>query len=77
MTKEKQFVVYILASKPNGTLDVGVTSNLEKRIDEHRTGGGDGFTARYMVHRLVWYELHDRAESAILRERRMKKWRRA
>jgi len=75
--EQKQFVVYMLASKPNGTLYIGVTSNLAKRIAEHRTGSEDGFTAKYKVDRLVWFEHHDTAESAIPRERRMKKWRRA
>jgi putative endonuclease len=74
---EKQFVVYILASRRNGTLYVGVTSDLAKRIWEHRQGFVDGFTKDYGVATLVWYEMHDSAESAITREKQLKKWNRA
>ena len=74
---EKNFAVYILASKPNGTLYIGVTSNLPKRIWEHREAVIDGFTKEYGVKTLVWYEMHDNAESAITREKRLKKWNRA
>ena len=69
--------VYILASKPNGTLYIGVTSNLAKRVWEHKNDFVEGFTKRYQVHRLVWYEVHDSMESAITREKAMKKWNRA
>jgi putative endonuclease len=74
---EKRFVVYILASRRNGTLYVGVTSDLAKRIWEHRQGFVDGFTKDYGVAMLVWYEMHDTAESAITREKQLKKWNRA
>jgi len=74
---EKQFVVYILASRRNGTLYVGVTSDLVKRIWEHRQGFVEGFTKNYGVAALVWYELHDNAQSAIAREKQLKKWNRA
>jgi putative endonuclease len=73
---DKQPAVYILASKRNGTLYVGVTSDLVKRIWEHKSGLMEGFTKRYGVHRLVWYELHESMESAILREKRLKEWKR-
>ena len=73
---DKQPAVYILASKRNGTLYVGVTSDLEKRIWEHRNNMVEGFTKRYGVHRLVWYELHESMESAIQREKRLKEWKR-
>jgi putative endonuclease len=73
---QKQFAVYILASARNGTLYIGVTSNLPKRVWEHREGVVDGFSKEYGVKTLVWYELHDSAESAITREKRMKKWNR-
>jgi len=73
---EKQFCVYILASDRNGTIYVGVTSNLPKRVWEHRQGFVKGFTSDYGVYRLVWYELHESAESAITREKRIKKWNR-
>ncbi len=72
----KQPAVYILASKRNGTLYIGVTSDLVKRIWEHRNNLVDGFTKRYNVHRLVWYELHESMESAIVREKRVKDWKR-
>jgi putative endonuclease len=70
----KQPCVYLLASRRNGTLYVGVTSDLIKRVYEHREGLLDGFTKRYGVHDLVWYEVHKRMESAILREEQLKKW---
>ncbi len=73
----KQPAVYILASKRNGTLYVGVTSDLVKRIWEHKNNMLAGFSKRYNVHQLVWYELHDNMESAILREKRLKDWKRA
>ncbi len=72
----KQPSVYILASKRNGTLYVGVTSNLVKRVWEHKNDMVEGFTKRYAVHRLVWYELHENMESAISREKRIKNWKR-
>jgi len=73
----KQPAVYILASKRNGTLYIGVTSNLEKRAWEHKNDLVEGFTKRYGVHRLVYYELHDDMALAISREKQMKKWNRA
>ena len=66
--------VYILASKPNGTLYIGVTSNLVQRVWEHKNDFTEGFTKRYQVHDLVWYEVHDFMESAIGREKALKKW---
>ena len=69
--------VYILASKPNGTLYIGITSNLVQRIWQHKSDFVEGFTKRYRVHRLVWYEVHESMESAILREKVIKKWNRA
>ena len=74
---DKQPAVYILASKRNGTLYTGVTSNLVKRVWEHKNDMVVGFTKRYSVHRLVWYELHESMESAILKEKRIKEWKRA
>jgi putative endonuclease len=68
--------VYILASKRNGTLYIGVTSNLPKRIWEHKQDLVEGFTKRYQVHQLVWYELLDSMEAAIQLEKRMKRWQR-
>ena len=72
----KQPAVYILASKRNGTLYIGVTSDLVKRIWEHKNKMVEGFTKRYNVHRLVWYELHESMESTITRENRLKNWKR-
>ena len=72
----KQPAVYILASKRNGTLYIGVTSDLVKRIWEHKNNMVEGFTKRYNVHRLVWYELHKSMETAITREKRLKNWKR-
>jgi putative endonuclease len=72
----KQPAVYIIASKRNGTLYIGVTSGLVKRIWEHRENMVEGFTKRYNVHILVWYELHESMESAITREKRLKNWKR-
>ena len=69
--------VYILASKRNGTLYVGVTSNLIQRVWQHRNDQVEGFTKRYKVHTLVWYEQHETMESAIAREKAIKEWQRA
>ena len=73
----KQAAVYILASKRNGTLYTGVTSNLIKRIWQHRNLVVEGFSSRYSVHRLVYFELHEEMSDAIAREKRLKKWERA
>ena len=73
---EKQFAVYIMASRRNGTLYVGVTSALVKRVWEHREGLADGFTKEYGLKTLVWYELHGNALAAITREKQIKKWNR-
>ncbi len=72
-----QPAVYILASKRNGTLYIGVTSDLLQRVWQHRTGMVEGFTKRYGVHSLVYYELHTDMRDAILREKQLKKWNRA
>jgi len=88
---EKRFFVYLLASRLlasrllasrllasrlRGTLYIGVTSDLLKRVWEHKQKAAPGFTARYGVDRLVWFEVHGTAESAIRREKQMKEWRR-
>jgi putative endonuclease len=73
----KQPAVYILASKRNGTLYTGVTSDLVQRIWQHKNNVVKGFTEKYGVHTLVYFELHDDMESAIVREKRLKKWNRA
>jgi len=69
--------VYILASKRNGTLYVGVTSDLLRRVWEHKSDAVAGFTKKYGVHTLVWYEVHEMMGSAILREKALKNWHRA
>ena len=74
--KVKQPAVYLMASQRNGTLYLGVTSNLPQRIHQHRMGTTGGFTSRYDVRLLVWFEIHETMEAAILREKRLKKWRR-
>ena len=71
------FCVYILASRRNGTLYIGMTDDLVRRVWMHREGVLPGFTKEYSVKTLVWYELHETRESAFARERAMKKWNRA
>ena len=73
----KQPCVYILASGWDGTLYVGVTSDLIKRVWEHKNDMIEGFTKTYRVHSLVWFEQHESMESAILREKAIKEWKRA
>ena len=72
----KQPCVYLLASQRNGTLYAGVTSDLIKRIWQHKNDLVEGFTKRYGVHRLVWFEAHESLESAIAREKAIKEWKR-
>ncbi|WP_245829345.1 GIY-YIG nuclease family protein [Sphingomonas dokdonensis] len=72
--RERQPCVYILASGRNGTLYIGVTSNLIGRLIQHRDGTFAGFTGRYGVQRLVWYDVADTMEAAIATEKRLKKW---
>jgi putative endonuclease len=71
------FFVYILASRRNGTLYTGMTDDLVRRIWQHRNSVVPGFTTKYGVKMLVWYELHESRESALTRERQIKKWNRA
>ncbi len=68
--------VYILASRPQGTLYIGVTNDLIRRVHEHRTKAVRGFTRKYAVHRLVYFETFDDIEAAALREKQMKEWKR-
>lgn len=72
----KQPAVYIMASKRNGTLYIGVTSELVARAWQHREHLVEGFTKKYSVNQLVWYELHPTMDSAITREKQLKKWNR-
>lgn len=76
-TMEKKGFVYILASKPQGILYIGVTSSLVKRAWEHKQGVIEGFTKKYNVKRLVYFETSGSIESAIVREKQLKKWNRA
>ena len=73
----KQPVVYILSDKPYGTLYIGVTSNLAARVEAHRNSAVEGFTKKYRVHTLVYFEVHADMYEAIQREKRLKKWNRA
>ena len=70
------FFVYLLASKPHGTLYVGSTSDLVRRVWEHKEKVVPGFTAKYGVDRLVWFECYDKLEAALQREKRIKNWKR-
>jgi putative endonuclease len=71
------YYVYILTSRKNGTLYIGVTNNIARRVWEHREGLGSEFAKKYRVHRLVYIEAHDDVERAIQREKTMKEWPRA
>jgi putative endonuclease len=77
MARDRSFWVYILASKLGGTLYIGVTNNLIRRVYEHRTDAVPGFTKKYGVHRLVYFEQFSDIENAIRREKRLKKWSRS
>ncbi|NCP24083.1 MAG: GIY-YIG nuclease family protein [Erythrobacter sp.] len=77
MKREISPMVYIMASARNGTLYIGVTSNLMQRVAQHRTGTLRGFSAKYRTKTLVWFEPHATMENAIIREKRLKKWNRA
>ena len=70
------YYVYLLASKKHGTLYLGVTNDIVRRAYEHRTKAVDGFTKRYDVDKLVWFEIYDDIANAITREKELKKWRR-
>jgi len=76
VSRERTFWVYVLASRIGGTLYIGVTNDLVRRIYEHRTDAVPGFTNKYQVHRLVYYEQFSDIENAIRREKRLKKWNR-
>ncbi|HZZ34997.1 MAG TPA: GIY-YIG nuclease family protein [Caulobacteraceae bacterium] len=75
--RELASYVYILASRRNGTLYVGVTNDIARRVWEHKEGVGSAFVSKYGVHRLVWFEQHSSVVEAIAREKRLKRWRRA
>ena len=77
MSIERSYWVYILASRIGGTLYIGVTNNLVRRVYEHRNGLAHGFTKKYQVHRLVYFEQYSDIEAAITREKRLKRWNRA
>ena len=71
-----QYYIYILANKRNGTLYIGVTSNLVKRVYEHKNNIIEGFSKKYNIHKLVYYEITNDIENAIRREKQLKKWNR-
>jgi len=73
----KQAYIYMLASKRNGTLYIGVTSDLVKRVWQHKHDVSEGFSQKHQIHNLVWYEVHEEMLSAIVREKQLKKWNRA
>jgi putative endonuclease len=77
MYVSRQYYVYILASRRNGTLYTGVTRDLLRSVYDHKNNVREGFTSRYGVHTLVWFEVFEDIGEAILREKRVKKWRRA
>ena len=70
----KEPCVYLLARSSHGTFYTGVTSNLLHRLQQHREGAADGFTRRYAIKRLVWFERHETMEAAIVREKQIKRW---
>ncbi len=72
----KTYFVYIVTNKPRGVFYTGVSNNLERRVVEHRLGTDSSFTKKYKLHRLVWFETHNDISEAILREKRIKRWRR-
>lgn len=77
MTDQKHFYIYILAEKKHGFIYIGLTSNLPKRVWEHKEGVADGHTKTHSIKRLVYYEVHDNFEAAEQREKKLKRWRRA
>ena len=77
MTKQKTYYIYILANKRNGTLYIGVTNNLKRRIFEHKNKLVTGFTKEYNVNQLVYFEQHTDIRAALTREKRLKKWNRS
>ena len=76
MVRERNPCVYILTSQPRGTLYIGVTSNLEARLWQHREAVTPGFTRRHQIKRLVWFEMHGDMLTAIAREKQLKNWHR-
>ena len=74
---DRQYCVYIMANKRNGTLYIGMSGDLTRRVYEHRVGAIPGFTLKYGLKRLVYYESFDTPDAALFRERQMKKWNRA
>jgi putative endonuclease len=76
MKEEKQYYVYIITSKRNGTLYTGITSNLADRIYKHKQGTYDGFTKKYKIEKLVYYEIYSDVYEAINREKQLKNWKR-
>ena len=69
--------VYIMASRPGGAIYIGRSSNLRARVEQHRSGAIAGHTCKYKIKTLVWFEVHEEFSTSLLRERRLKRWRRA
>ncbi len=76
MSGQRQYCVYILASNPNGTLYIGITGDLVERVRQHKEGKVAGFTKKYKVNKLVYYEIYERPDEAIFREKQLKEWKR-
>ncbi len=76
MSERRQYYVYIVANRTGGTLYTGVTNDLIRRVGEHRQGEAEGFTRRYGIKMLVYFEVHESIEAAITREKRIKNWNR-
>ncbi len=72
----KTYYIYIMASRKNGTLYIGMTNDLRRRVWQHKNDVHEGFTKKYGVHRLVWFEMTNDVRAAIVREKQMKKWKR-
>ncbi len=72
--KEKHYYVYVLTNRPYGVLYIGVTNNIYRRLNEHREKYNNGFTRKYFIYRLVYYEIYGEIGMAIQREKRLKKW---
>ena len=76
MQNEYQYYVYIMSSRPYGTLYIGVTNNLIKRVEDHKNGTNDGFTKKYSIHHLVYFEVIEDIHTALEREKQLKNWKR-
>lgn len=76
MSGQRQYCIYILASNPNGTLYIGITGDLVERVRQHKEAEVEGFTKKYKVNKLVYYEIYEYPHEAIFREKQLKEWKR-